>query len=318
MISFRYHLVSIVAVFLALAVGVLVGTTVLDQGIVARLRAQTEEFSRTADQLRERVGDLEDHVGLLEQFGDEILPLIASGRLAGREVVVVTHEGVEGDLVSEARRALDLAGATVVAELAMDSRISSRDPAVREELAEILGVAPLPTDALAQQAGLAVADRLADGPELDGDPGVLEAAAAPEDDLLGRLLSAGFLVSRSGISESDLASIGLDGQVVLVLAGARGHIAVNPGPFMVPLVEELVSRGVPTAAGESLTSEFRFVPVLRTDSLVAQSDRIVTVDDLDGPAGGAALILALDDLLRLGRGGHYGFKDGATSALPSG
>ena len=37
MISFRYHLVTIVAVFLALGLGVLAGTTVLDQALVDRL-----------------------------------------------------------------------------------------------------------------------------------------------------------------------------------------------------------------------------------------------------------------------------------------
>ena len=45
MISFRYHVVTIVAIFVALAVGILMGTTLLDQGLVSDLQRRTSSLS---------------------------------------------------------------------------------------------------------------------------------------------------------------------------------------------------------------------------------------------------------------------------------
>ena len=308
MISFRYHLVSIVAVFLALATGVLVGTTVLDQGIVATLEARTQQFEQDADELRDRVATLEDQLARSGGFSEEVLPLLVSGELAGTPVVLVTHEGVDGPLVARAVQALDLADADVMAELSMAPRMTPRDDASLDELATILGVQLTTPDALASQAAVAVADRLSSGSD----------GSAPEDDLLARLLSGGFLVSRGGdLTESDLASIGGEELVVVVLAGGEDQPAANPGPFLVPLVEQLVRLEMPTAAGESASSVYRFVPVIRSDTELDGADGIVTVDDLDEAPGAVSLVLGLDQLLVLGRGGHYGFKDGATGSLPS-
>jgi hypothetical protein len=307
-ISFRYHLVSIVAVFLALATGILVGTTVLDQGIVATLEARTRQFERDADELRARIELLEDQLARSHGFAEEVLPLLVSGELAGTSVVLVTHEGVDGPLVARAEEALDLADADVMAELSMAPRMSPRDEAAQDELATILGVQLTTPDALASQAAVAVADRLSAGAD----------SPAAEDDLLARLLSGGFLVSRAGdLTESDLASIGGEGQVVVVLAGGEDQPAANPGPFLVPLVEQLVRLEMPTVAGESATTIYRFVPVIRNDTDLQGADGIVTVDDLDEAPGAVSLVLGLDQLLALGRGGHFGFKDGATGSVPS-
>lgn len=307
MISLRYHLVSIVAVFLAIGVGVLIGSTVLDQGIVSQLEARTDQLSQAADELRGRVEELEGQVGRYEAVLDQALPALIDDRLVGTEVVLFTHLGVDAAVVSEARRALDMSGASVVAVFSADARMWSEDPAVGQELATILGVTPDAPTALAGVAGMAVADRLADG---------VEEAADPVDDLLFKLLSAGF-IREGDLRAEDLAEVGTDGQAVVVLGGSDAEPAVDPGAFLVPLVEELVGRSVPTAAGEGFLTVDDFVPVVRAESGVAGSDRIVTVDDLDEPSGGAALVLGLEDLLTFGVGGHYGFKAGATAPFPA-
>ncbi|MBI4260349.1 MAG: copper transporter [Actinobacteria bacterium] len=310
MISFRYHVVTIIAVFMAIGLGVLVGTTVLDQGIVSRYRATTEQLGRQAEDLRTRVGELEEQVSRLELFAEEALPFMVSDRLLGRRVVVVTHEGVTGDLVGQARQALEVAGAEVVATIVVDARMDVSDPARQRELAEALGVPVAPPDALAAQAGVAVAVRLDQGPP---DPLVADPAT---EDVLVRLLSRGFLVGQEGLTSAELAEVGGEGQIVVVLAGGEGDLPGDPGVFLIPLIQELVSRSVPTAAGESLSTDYRFVPVLRRDEVIEQGGDLVTVDDLSEPAGGAALVLALEDLILYRRGGHFGTKEGAQSILP--
>lgn len=316
MITFRYHLVSVVAVFLAVGLGVLIGTTVLDQGIVATLRDRTETLSADLDQLRGRVSELETGLDRMEDFGDEILPYLVGGRLLGVPVVVVTQEGVDEATVGEARKALELSGAELVAVVSAADRMAARDRTAREELAALLGLpAATEPDQLMELAARALAVRLADGgPPLE----VGAEGAPPPPDLLRDLLSAGFLVSRGPtLSDADLPGVG-GGQVVLVLGGGDGEPALEPGAFLVPLVEALAARGVPVAAGESANtnSEYPFVPLLRTESEVAGDGTVLTVDDVDEVPGGVALVLGLEDLLTLGRGGDYGFKDGATSLIP--
>jgi hypothetical protein len=303
MISFRYHLVSIVAVFLALAVGVLVGTTVLDQGIVNRLQDQTRDLSREAAQLRERVDQLQGKASRYDEFISDLLPGLITGELAGRRVVVVTHEGVDPTVLAEAEAALEAGGAEVVGRFAMTPRLASKDVTTRQELAELLGVSLSTTDALTSQAALAVADRLAAGAPLGDD-----------QDVLADLLFRGFLTSEGG--SSDLRDVGGPGQAVLVVASSPGRPTVNPGAFSVPLVEELVRIGAPVAAVEGTDSAFRFVEVVRLDSQVAGSDDLVTVDDVDEAIGRYSLVRGLAELISTGRGGHYGGKDGTTAVAP--
>ncbi|HZB59923.1 MAG TPA: copper transporter, partial [Actinomycetota bacterium] len=49
MISLRYHIVSLVAVFLALALGIVVGSTVLQEGTVSVLRATSERVRQESE-----------------------------------------------------------------------------------------------------------------------------------------------------------------------------------------------------------------------------------------------------------------------------
>ncbi|MBI2236944.1 MAG: copper transporter [Actinobacteria bacterium] len=311
MISFRYHLVTIVAVFLALGLGLLAGTTVLNPRVVTTLENRTESLLRTVGDLRGRVDDLQATVSQLQEAGD-ILPYLDSGGLVGTRVVIVTHDGVDDTLLAEARRALDTAGADVVAILSATDRIGAPDLATQQSLAGILGfqVSDPPPDLL-DRAALLLGERLADGPRAVGQEEPV--------DVLEELLSAGFLAvpaGSPGISDATVPGIGGRDQVLVVLGGGDGEPAVAPETFLVPLVNELVRRNVAVAAGEGTSTSYPFVETLRTDGAAREGDRMVTVDDLDLNLGGAALVLGLEQLLSTGQGGNYGVKAGATGPIP--
>ncbi|MEX2421373.1 MAG: copper transporter, partial [Actinomycetota bacterium] len=79
MISFRYHIVTIVAVFLALGLGVLAGTTVIDQQIVDGLRAQIVQANRQVGELQADVDALSGAHDRADSFiRDSTDPLIAN------------------------------------------------------------------------------------------------------------------------------------------------------------------------------------------------------------------------------------------------
>lgn len=316
MISFRYHIVSIVAVFLALAVGLLAGSAFVEPELVDQLRTQTDRLRARVAELEGSLGESRSEIAGLESFAQAAATSLIRNRLLGTNVVVVTLEGTDGAILSQAQASLAEAGANVLATMSAQPAIVSEDPARQAELAEILGrpdADPLDLPGLTAEA-LAVRLATAGGPEEGPEDGPEE---APEDgseegkeDLLASMLSAGFLAPvGAGVTETALDQIGGFSQaVVVVLAGGPGEEpSIAPEAFAVPLVRSLAALGVPVAAGEPLVTDVPFVSSIRA----AGDSTTVTVDDLDRSMGGAALVLGLEALLTTGRGGSYGVKDGA-------
>ena len=67
MINFRYHLVSLTAVFLALGVGLLLGTTFLDDALENQLRSDLEELEHDLDRAGERNSELRQQLDAFEE-----------------------------------------------------------------------------------------------------------------------------------------------------------------------------------------------------------------------------------------------------------
>jgi len=312
LISFRYHIFTIVAIFLAVGLGLLFGSSVVQPALIEDLRRQTHGLTQDLSDTRAEVSDLKAQVGALQQAGD-ILPSLDPGTLTDRPVVLVTHDGVDPRLLSQARLSLSEAGVKVVAELSITDRMAVGDDPSREALAQLLGMASdTLTPTLQARAAEVLAQRLAVGPPR-------RAIAPSGPDILDDLLTANFLTTTPGspsISRGDLSGIGGKGQLVIVLSGGRGEPLIDPQLFFVPLVDGLVQRGATVGAGESASTDYPFIPALRADGAAGDGTRMVTVDDLDFSVGGAALVLGLERLLLLGQGGNYGIKAGATAALP--
>lgn len=298
MISFRFHLVSLVAVFLALGLGVLTGTTVLNRGIVRQLENNTDRLAAQAGQLRADLERLEAEVAVWSEFGDRVMGPLVENRLLGTDVVLVTQQGVDTEALGGAREALAAAGASLRREISIDDRMSLMDAADRESLAEVLG-APGGAEAevLLPQAADALADQLAFGPS--------------GGDLIQRLEQAGFLAQR----EPDPLPEGRtrpDDPLIVVVAGADPAPELLPAVFLVPLVERLVLDGQSVAASEAREVEQPFVTLIRENGVAV---RMVTQDNVDGTPGGISLVLALEALLEEGEPGHYGVKGGASQLM---
>lgn len=310
MIPWRYHLVSIMAIFLALGLGVVVGTTVINPGLVKNLSNQTDGLKQNVRDLLQERQDLESNLETMSAFGEQAMPYLVGGRLLGRQIVIVTEEGVDTRAIAETRRALELSGSEILTMLTVRPTMAGDTPTAQRELTTLLGLPSTTSpDLLAPEAARSLAERLATDPggDLSGRP-----------DPLGELLSQGFLTSSApAISDSTLKDIGGRGQMVVVVGGGAANQLSPPSTmFMEPLVTELISAGVVSGAVESLASSDGFVTELRSnvdDSSVAP---LVTADNVDLPVGASAMVLGLEEALANGTSGDYGVKDGATRLLP--
>src|SRR5438034_7366508 len=187
MISFRYHVVTIVAVFVALAVGLLMGTAFLDQGLVSDLRNRTTSLSNRVNQLQGEVKDTRGLLATSQRWADQTRSLAVNGRLGGTRVVIVTEEGVDLSNLNAVRQTLSGpggAGATIDGVLVLSRDLSMQDPATRQKVASILGRSPNESpERLSDALGRALAERLATGPP----------AEAGGTDLLAELIDAGLV-----------------------------------------------------------------------------------------------------------------------------
>ncbi|HEU4355601.1 MAG TPA: copper transporter [Actinomycetota bacterium] len=303
MISLRQHVVTIVAIFLALALGVLAGSAFVQPRLIESLETQVDQQRQRITDLQGEVGQLNNQLGAERAFNDAALPHLTQDRLTGLDVVVLAQEGVEDEVVAETRGALEEAGATPIV-LEARATLAPQDGDGQAALAEVLTVTDPASEELPRIAAESLADRLASE----------ERRAPPDPGLLHMLLSQGYLASLDAtISDETLASIGGPDQIVVVLAGG-GDLdpAMTPEDFAVPLVQRLAELGLPVAAGESAGTEVPFVPLLRDGGV----DGLVTVDDLDESRGGAELVLGLERLLLSDQGGDYGVKGGAAPLPP--
>jgi Copper transport outer membrane protein, MctB len=294
-ISWRYHVVSIIAVVLAFGLGILAGTSVVGEGFVDELRRRTEQAQRDRDEAVALFN-------LYERFAVGLQPTLRDGVLAGEDAVVVTLEGVE----VPAQRTVDeltAAGVDVLATLELTRGLAQ--PEIEENAAAletILGVSGSDPEALRAAVADALAVRLAVG------------ALSEEDDVLGDLLAEGFMNADRDLEPEALLGIGGAGQLVVIAAGGpRPSGFPEPDTFLVPFTERLVGLDVTTAAVGPTEDAYGFVSAIRDANGIADCSTI-TVDDIDLVGiGGITLVMAIDRFLddadaQVRPGGDYGVR----------
>lgn len=289
MISFRYHIASIVAVFLALGLGLLAGSSFGQPALVEQLRGRTADQLATIDALRAEVDAGQGELSDLRAFAEAVAGRLVAGTLQGREVLIVSDPSVDAVVEGRARAALEEAGATVLFTLSARPGIVSEEPEDLAALAAILGVAPPGDGSLGGATAEMLAARLVLGaPTLGDDP-------------LSALLSAGYLASTRGqVDEGIVADLGGPDLIVVVLAAASDAEAGDPATdFFAPLVRALDDGGAIVAAGAAASADAPWFDPIGLGSMVA-------VADLDRPSGGVALALGLAHRIATGEGGSYG------------
>ena len=141
MINLRYHIVSLTAVFLAIGIGLTLGSTFLDRATVENLNGQLENLETRLGDRDERIGVLEDELTEAEAL-QTALDEQGSGLLAGRldevPVVVLASSGVDQDDVDGAVESLQTAGADVHGEWWLTERLLLAEQADVDDLATLL------------------------------------------------------------------------------------------------------------------------------------------------------------------------------------
>jgi hypothetical protein len=277
--SGRYHAASLAAVFIALAIGILIGIGLADDVVSSASEELEASLRSDLSAAQDRADGLETELDQGRRFSDQVVPALLAGRLEGQRVALIEFGDVGDEIAVDARDAVDSAGGdlTSVAQVAQPPDLTALADALpprfvpirrgsdalsnlgREIGTELVGGGPL-VEALKPElfdtftGDLRGVDRVivARDPAMDLDPAQKEATSTFEDALL------------QGIVETATASVGV----------------------------ELTSTD-PTTLQPFIDSG------------------MATVDHLDLPAGEVSLVYALG-----GIDGNFGVKDDAGSYLP--
>lgn len=280
MFTARYHAISLVAVFLALGIGVLLGVALGEEGIVSGASRDLEKSLRgDLDQTRSRNADLRRELAQRREYEREVYPALVGDLLPEWRVGVVAMGNLPGGYISSVEDAVEPAGAQI------------------ENVSVI--EAPLPLGRIAgelEDTNLRRVDR--DNDDLERLGRRIGRGLVEGGELVGRLRQELFSTSRGDYS-------GLDGVVfVRDREGLRGDEKSAQDAFEDGLLDGLLSTEAPVVGVEKMETDPSQVTFM-------SSHDVTSVDDLDLPEGKTALVWAL-----LGAEGRFGRKSTAERLLP--
>lgn len=320
MIDFRSHLVSIIAIFFALAVGIALGAGPLKENVDQTLTSQVGELRQDNQDLRQQVTELERAGDYREAFDGRIEPVLTAGQLQDVRVALVALPGASSEVVGATRDSLRTAGANVPATVSIDERWVDGDQGqVLDTLAsELVSEGTTLPDGDGYDRGAALLAGALVSPEAaptptDGTGAGATASPTPSDEqtaVLAALTEAGLVAV-----EGDAAGTA---QLAVVVAGAplTGDDAGerNDRLLALPRALDAASQGV-VVAGELASAEGDgVVAQVRGDDGVAQA--VSTVDVADLVSGRIATVFALLEQAA-GGSGQYGAVGQTDGPLPA-
>lgn len=326
MIDFRYHLVSLISVFLALAVGIALGAGPLKETIGDTLTGQVDQLRVEKEQLRAELDAATADLTSTEAAFAAAAPALLDGVLGERRIAVVELGDVRPEALDQVRERIGQAGGSVSATVQVTDKwndpaersfrqslagslLEYLDPAPAQdagtgtELAEALAQAlttsvPTEPDVLSEDAGL-ILELLSEAGlvVLDGD------VTAPADAIV---LLAGPTVSVEEVAEVDPSEnpeeATADAELLDAQIGAAMQIAT---------AAQARSAGAVVAGGE--LTEPSLVERIRADETTVST--ISTVESVHVVVGQVSVPLALSASIG-GTVGHYGPSADATAAFP--
>ncbi|WP_448060364.1 copper transporter [Cellulomonas hominis] len=316
MIDFRYHLVSLISVFLALAVGIALGAGPLQESIGDTLTGQVDQLRAEKDTLRTDLDAANARLGSVSAYVEAAGPQLVAGTLDGRRVAVVALGELPQDQLDAVDAQLTAAGATVTAHATVNP--SWTDPEQRSfrqafaaNLIDYLD--PVPADSAGTDVDLAEA--LAQG--LTGaDPAAPDQLAEPASTLL-QLLGSGddpLVTFAADVAQAADAVVVIEPQQADEDAKptAESDDADTIAAAQLAIVQAAQARSEAAVLAGGPTGTQSLIDTVLADEDLAGS--ITTVADLDQITGQVSVPLALNARIG-GTTGHYGSGDDQT-ALP--
>jgi hypothetical protein len=318
-IDFRYHLVSIVAVFLALAIGIVLGSTELQGPAYNLLNKTTAKLQSELDQASSQRDTAQAQANQGEAYAASVEPAVLRGLLAGQRLLIVTEPGAQSSVISGINSAANYAGATVTGQINLQPKFFDTSGATQDglnqttqDVAQPAGITLGAGETYQQQAAQVIATEILTKASGQGDVKADAKQASDAETMLAAYAQSGFLsTSEHPATQATLV-------VIVTPQNAPSGGSADPlDQLLVPVAQELAAKSSATVVAGSSSGSGAGSPiaVLRSNNV---SSQVSTVDDADFVAGQTVAMEALAIQLGGGKTGSYGFTaNGATAVAPS-
>ena len=279
--SARYHATSLIAVFLALAVGILIGAEFGGDALTETRKNLEQSLVGNLQDARSRADDLSGELGRANEFDEKVYPVLTRDRLLGKRVALIAMGGLPSDVTSAVEDALGPTGASLVGV-----------GVVRE---------PVDTHSLAGELARTRFANVQLDPEMLTELGVGVGRQIVIGGTLPELVRGQLFSQASGEFGT------LDGVIVV-----RDQPSEEIGPVQRStatqlenaLLKGITATRVPAVGVEATSTEPSSISFF-------QANNLSSVDDIDTTAGQVALVFTL-----LGAEGSFGAKSSADRLLP--
>lgn len=281
MFDIRYHIISLVAVFLALTIGILLGSVIVDKGVlVKQQKALVESLEARQNDLQENNRLITQENNSLKKFQDEALSVI-DGKLKDKRIaVIVTTDVLEADR-SDLAKSLEQAGARTSFLDTSTFLKNFKNEATRKKLANFFPETDLSKDDLKAKVFEKVATEI----------------SAPSDKAFLSELSKLELIDSQGMEDLPVEQV--------IFFGGTQSTKSNIAELDIPLIQQLKGLGMRIIGVEESEAKTSYIETY-------QQEGISTVDNIDQVPGKIALVYVL-----LGQDGRFGIKSSAEKILPS-
>jgi hypothetical protein len=305
MVNFRFHVVSIIAIFLAIAIGTVMGATFVGRGVVDRLQNRIDDVEKTSNEVKADNEALQASADETARYVDQTATYAVGRSLAGVRIDLVAERGIDGATVDRQADLLRQAGATVVGVAWLEDAWKLEQPEQLRALRDATGLSNrAPTPLRTSAAGL-LGRRLATSAPVLGE------------DVLANLVDAKFVTLTGASGSATPVPTDFDGTLArsLVLGGPTSAVPTDTTPA---LASGMVDGKAVLAVGEIFDSSGEVTERDAWIDEIAQDDalrtHLSTIDDVDLVEGRVASTLALAEL-GTGAVGNYGL--GRDRAVPA-
>jgi len=323
-INFRYHVVSIVAVFLALAVGIILGATELRGTALDALNRTSNDLANELNAARVQNRTLQQEVTGDQGFGQADMARLLDGLLSNQRVVLVGAPGAPGAVTNGLTAALRQAGATVTGQVNLQPKLLDDSESNQQFLSTLVQTLASSNSAPSNGTPLQQAAQLLGGAILtknspsssssSGNPGE---SSTTRQDVLSSYGQAGLLSVSGPLSVAGQPTAPATLAVVVAPATPpSGGVADPANQGLITLAQELNTAGLGTVMAGSISGSVSgsAINALRSSSA---GSLISSVDDADTVIGQIVAVQALAQELTGHKPGSYGDGPGSSGAGPS-
>lgn len=300
-------MLSLTAVFLALAAGFVLGARLSSGPMVSVLRNDKDDLQKTIADVTGERDDLRQRLAAANDFDTTMSERMVRGALAGTSVLIIRAPDAEDADVDALARLIGQAGGSPAGTIALTGEFVSANSA--EKLRSVVNSPIVPAG---RQLDTGLVDEAAQAGDLLGlsllinrDPAIAPVDDGAREAVLGALRDTGFLSYDRPPAAADTA--------VVITGGALAEDAGHQGATVARFAGGLAPHGSGTvlAGRDGSADGVSAVAVTRADA--ALSDLVSTVDDVDAESGRITSVLALQAMDGGAPAGRYGVGAGAAA-----